>query len=201
LWDVLDAHPVQLDVLPVGDVRGVTRELAGDLSDGAQLLEVELTAVDADTQHEVGVLELLRLEGGGAPAVDAGLALGIEAPPAEPTTQVLRVDAVEAGVRVDALDPGSNVERVVVLLHPLVRVERFELGEGPLSLAGVPARTRSLLGRGGLRRHGRSRSRCVRGTGVAGRTQRRRQTALDTWWWSTCSRATSSMPGAWTEAV
>ena len=44
-------------------------------------------------QHEVLVVELVRLEDGGPAAVDAGPALGVEAPPAEPAAQVGRVDA------------------------------------------------------------------------------------------------------------
>ena len=65
----------------------------GDLGDRAQLGQVELAAVDADAEHEVLVVQLVRLQHGGAAAVDAGLALGVEAPPAEPAAQVLRVDA------------------------------------------------------------------------------------------------------------
>ena len=43
--DVLDADPVELDVLPVGDVGGVAGELSGDLGDRAQLAEVKSAAV------------------------------------------------------------------------------------------------------------------------------------------------------------
>ena len=64
-----------------------------------------------------------------------GLALGVEAPPAEPAAQVGRVDRGEAAVGVDVLDPGPDVERVVVLLDPLVGVERLAVSERPLALA------------------------------------------------------------------
>ena len=64
------------------------RELDRDLRDDAQLLGGQLAAVDADPQHEVLVVELLRLEHGGPAAVDAGPALGVEAPPAEAAAQV-----------------------------------------------------------------------------------------------------------------
>jgi hypothetical protein len=80
---VLDPDPVQLDVLPVGDVGGVPGELRGDLRDHPQLLGRELAAVDADPQHEVLVVELVRLEDRGLAAVDAGAPLGVEAPPAQ----------------------------------------------------------------------------------------------------------------------
>ena len=76
-----------------------------------------------------------------------GLALGVEAPPAEPAAQVLRVDGGEAAVRVDVLDPGPDVERVVVLLDPLVGVERLAVAERPLTLAPGPARCPGRAGR------------------------------------------------------
>ena len=116
------------------------RELGGDLADGAQLLGGQLAAVDADAEHEVLVVELPRLENGGAAAVDAGPALGVEAPPAEPVAQVGGVDRGEAAVGVDVLDPGPDVERVVVLLGLLVGVERLAVAERPLALAALAAR-------------------------------------------------------------
>src|SRR5690606_29935996 len=95
LGDVLDADPVQLDVVPVGDVRGVATEGDGELADDAELLGRQGAAVDADAQHEVLVLELVRLELGGASAVDPGLALRVEAPPAEAAVEVLAGDRRE----------------------------------------------------------------------------------------------------------
>ena len=100
---------------------------------------LELAAVDADPQHEVLVVELVRLQHGGAAAVDAGLALGVEPPPAHPAAQVGRVDAGEPAVRVDGLDPGPDVEAVVVLLGALVRVQRLAVAERPLALTPGPA--------------------------------------------------------------
>src|SRR5207244_9714600 len=72
-------------------------------------------------------------------AVDPGLALGVQAVPAETPTQVSGVDAGETAVRVDRLDARPHVERVVVLLVPLVGVERFAMPERPLTLAARPA--------------------------------------------------------------
>ena len=132
---VLDPDPVQLDVLPVGDVGGAAGVVAGHLADDAGLLGGERAAVDPDAQHEVLVLELVRLERGGLAAVDAGLALGVEAPPAEPPVQVVAADRGEALLAVDVLDAGAHVERVVVLLEPLVGVERLGLTQRPLALA------------------------------------------------------------------
>ena len=62
----------------------------------------------------------------------------------------------EAAVGVDVLDPGPDVQRVVVLLDPLVGVERLAVTERPLALATGPA------GRAGGGRRGR------RGPGRAG---------------------------------
>ncbi len=132
--DVLDADPVQLDVLTVGHVGAVPGVGRRDVGDRPQLLGRQLTAVDPDPEHEVLVVELVRLEDGGTAAVDAGLALRVEAPPPEAAAQVGGVDRGEASVRVDVLDAGSHVERVVVLLGLLVGVERLAVSERPLAL-------------------------------------------------------------------
>ena len=140
--DVLDPHPVQLHVLPVGQVGGVPGVLGRHLADGAQRSGGQLPAVDPDPHHEVLVLELLRLQDRGAAAVDAGRALGVQPPPAHPAAQVARVDAVEAGVAVPVLDPLPHVQAVVVLLHPLVDVQRLPVPERPLALATGHGRSR-----------------------------------------------------------
>ena len=53
LGDVLDADPVQLDVLSVADISGVPGEVTGDLTDHAGLRHAQPTAVRADAHHEV----------------------------------------------------------------------------------------------------------------------------------------------------
>ncbi len=53
-------------------------------------------AVAADPQHEVLVLEHVGVLVTGPGAVVAGLALGVEAPPAETAAQVALVDGLEA---------------------------------------------------------------------------------------------------------
>ena len=111
-----------------------------DVGDGPQLGDVELAAVAADAQHEVLVVELVRLQDGRTAAVDARLALGVEPPPAEPPAQVGRVDRGEPAVGVDVLDPGAHVQAVVVLLDPLVGVQRLEVAQRPLTLAALAAR-------------------------------------------------------------
>jgi hypothetical protein len=126
---------VQLDVLPVRDVGGAPGVVAGHLADDPGLLGGEGAAVDPDAEHEVLVLELVRLERGGLAAVDPGLALGVEAPPAEPAVQVVAADRGEPLLAVDVLDAGPHVEGVVLLLEALVGVERLGLAEGPLALA------------------------------------------------------------------
>ena len=64
LGHVLDADPVVLDVLPVGDVGGVPGEVVAEVGEHAQLARGEGAAVDAHPQHEVLVVELVRLERG-----------------------------------------------------------------------------------------------------------------------------------------
>jgi hypothetical protein len=138
---------VVLDVLSVGEVGGVAAVLDRQVGDGAQLLEVQLTAVDAHAQHEELVVELLGLQRRGLATVDAGTTLRVQAPPAEASAHVAGIDRVEAAVRVDVLDAGAHVERVVVLLGLLVGVERLAVPERPLALAALLART---SGGGGL---------------------------------------------------
>jgi hypothetical protein len=130
---------VQLHVLPVGDVRGVAGELGGHAGDDPQLLGREPAAVDPDAEHEVLVVQLVRLEHGRLAAVDPGAALGVEAPPPQP---VGGVDRREPGPGVDVLDAGPDVQPVVVLLEPLVGRERLEVAQGPLALALVSRATR-----------------------------------------------------------
>ncbi|MDF9807549.1 hypothetical protein M2436_006096 [Streptomyces sp. HB372] len=149
LRHVLDADPVVLHVLPVGEVGGAARELLGDLPDHPQLLGGQPPAVDADAQHEVLVVQLLRLQHGRLAAVDAGLALGVQPPPAHASAQVVRVDGVEAALGVDRLNTCPYVETVVVLLELLVPVQGGVVAHGPLTLAAVASGLAA--GRGGRR--------------------------------------------------
>lgn len=150
LRHVLDVDPVELDVVPVGDVRTAASEVRGDAGDDAQLLGGELTAVDADAHHEELGVELLGRQRGRRAAVDALAALGVEPHPAEAPPQIGRFDRVEAflGVRLD--DALLHVEGAVVLLEHLVGVQRFTLTQRPLALG---------LGRPGAG-SGRIRRRC-----------------------------------------
>ena len=75
----------------------------------------------------------MRLELGGAPAVDPGLALGVQAPPAEAAVQVVVGDGVEALAGVDRLDALADGESA----HP----DRDGGGGGP-------ARLQERLGKG-----------------------------------------------------
>ena len=160
--DVLDPDPVQLDVLPVGDVRGTPRVPAGDVGDGGQPGMIKLAAVDPDPHHEVAVVQLGRLQQRRLPAVDAGPPLGVQAPPAEPAAQVRRVDRVEAVPGVDVDDPLADIEPVVVALAFLVGVEGLAVAKGPLALAALAA------GAGRRRAARGSRCRGHRGSGVLG---------------------------------
>jgi hypothetical protein len=77
-------------------------------------------------------------------------------------------------VRVDVLDAGADVQRVVVLLGLLVRVERLAVAQRPLALAATAA-GRTGGGRGGARRHGSPRGgRATAGRGRTGVARRGR---------------------------
>jgi hypothetical protein len=164
---------VQLDVLPVGDVGHAATELRRDRGDRAQLGVAQLATGDAYAKHEELVVEFLRLEDCRLAAVDAGAALCVEAPPPHPPAQVGGINAGETGLRVDVLDPGADVEPVVVFLRPLVGVERLEMAEGPLAL---PRRTTPRAGSAvgavvggpgiGHGRRGTLRRLCGRGAGA-----------------------------------
>src|SRR5829696_600776 len=134
LGHVLNADPVQLDVLPVGHVCCVTAELDRDLADDPQLFGGQCTTVDADSEHEVLVVELPRLQRRGLTTVDTGPALGVEAIPAKASAQVRRVDRSETALGVDVLDPLAHEQRIVVLLRLLILVEGLAIAERPLTL-------------------------------------------------------------------
>jgi hypothetical protein len=141
---------VVLDVLAVGDVGGVASEVDADAAQRPHGLRRQQPAVGADPQHEVAVVELVLLEDRGLAAVDAGLALRVEAHPAETAAEVSRVDRVEATLGVDVQDPGTDVERVVVLLGLLVLVQRLGVAERPLTLGALGARDLRVARRWGL---------------------------------------------------
>src|SRR5690606_34172807 len=111
----------------------------------------ELPAVDPDAQHEVAVVELLGLEGGGATAVDARFALGVQTPPPKTTPQIGGVDGVKAAVGIDVLDPRTYVERIVVLLELFVLVQWLAVAKCPLAFAALATRARRSSLRSSLR--------------------------------------------------
>ena len=140
LGHVLDPDPVVLDVLPVADVGGAAGELVADVGEHPQLGQGQRAAVEPHPQHEVLVGELGVVELGRAAAVDAGLALGVQAPPAEPAAEVLRRDRGEALPGVDLLDALADVEAAVLLLPHLVGVERLACRRRPTDRwSGRPA--------------------------------------------------------------
>ena len=141
LGDVLDADPVQLDVLPVGDVGGVAAEVGARspaITRACSL--VQGAAVAADAHHEELVVELLERQRRGLAAGDPGLALRVEPPPAHAAAQVVGGDRAEALLGVDVLDAGTHVEAVVLGLERLVLVERLGLAQRPLALGAGLAR-------------------------------------------------------------
>ena len=151
--DVLDADPVQLHVLPVGDVGDVAPEPLARPGDRAELVARQPAAVDADPHHEELVLELLGFGRARPLAGDALLALRVEAVPPHPRAEVLLADRAEPARREDPIDALAHVQAVVVLLDLLGRVERLVIAQPPLPLAALAGGPRW---RGGLCRSSRS---------------------------------------------
>jgi hypothetical protein len=156
---VFDPDPVQLDILPIGDVGGVAGKVDGDLADDPELLGCQCTAIDPYPEHEVFVVQLRGLQGRGLSAVDSRAPLRVKPVPAEAPPQVGRIDRREAALRVDVLDPLTDQEGIVVFLGLLVGVERLAVAQGPLAFALLPAHRRRTS------RPGRTANRLVRGTG------------------------------------
>src|SRR5215472_5087575 len=101
-------------------------------SSRSQMPGGQLPARDAHAHHEVGRLDLGVLKRARLAAADAGAALGVQAPPAEPAPQVGRVDRAEPQVGVPVDDARADVQPVVVFLEALGRVQRLAVAEGPL---------------------------------------------------------------------
>ena len=111
---------------------------------------VSCAAVDADPQHEVLVVELLA-----APAPRSGrrrcrACAGCRGPTSA-SGRAGRPGRCESkpALGVDVLDPGADVEPVVVLLDLLVGVERLAVAERPLALAALALGRLGWVGRGG----------------------------------------------------
>ena len=73
-----DLHPVELDVLAIGDVGGAAGEVFGDRAQYSQLLAAQAPAVQTYPLHEVAVGQLGDVQLGGATPVNALLALGVQ---------------------------------------------------------------------------------------------------------------------------
>ena len=128
---------MELHVLPVSDIGQVAAVLLGNTGDRPQLVGFQLAARDPHPHHEVRVLDLGVLERTGLAAADAGLALGVQAPPAESASQVGRVNGVEPELGVAVQDAIADVQPVVVLLESLCWVKRLMVAESPLALAAM----------------------------------------------------------------
>ena len=100
---------MQLGILTIGEVGSVAGEVTGDLAYDTKLLD------------------------GQDPAVDSLLALGKEAPIAQATMEVVSRDRVETLLGINLLNAGPHVERVILELELLVRVQRLKLTQGPLT--------------------------------------------------------------------
>src|SRR5215472_6833351 len=135
--NVLNPDPVELDVLPIGDVREVAAVLLRDPCDGSQLTRRELPARDADPHHEVRVLDVGVIKGSGLAARYSWPTLRVQPPPAKSAAQVGRVDRSEPRKRVPVDYPLPDVEPWIVLLETFGRVQRLVVTHGPLALAAL----------------------------------------------------------------
>ena len=134
LGHVVNLDPVELDVLPVGDVRRAAGEVVGDRTQHTQLLTAQAPAVQAHPLQEIAVGELGGVQLGGAAPVDTLLALGVQTPPAETAVEVVGCDGLVAAGAVDVHDPFAYRQRGTVLLEGLVVIERIAPVEGPLAV-------------------------------------------------------------------
>src|SRR5262249_61973520 len=119
----------------VGGAGGLAPVLLADAAQGAHLLGGKLAAGDPAPHQEERVLDLGVLRRPGLATADPRAALRVQAPPAEPAAQVLRVDGAKALVRVAGEDPLADVEPVVVFLESFGRVQRLKMAKRPLALA------------------------------------------------------------------
>jgi hypothetical protein len=119
LRDVFDADPVKLDVLTVGDVGHIAAVSLRDRTDHVGLPGRQDAPRDPDPEHEV--------------AVRLG-ALGVEAVPAKPVSQIGGPDGAKPTQGVHTLDPSPHVETVVLPLGQLGGVQRLTKTKRPLSL-------------------------------------------------------------------
>ena len=134
LGHAADLHPVELDVLAIGDVGGAAGEVVGDRAQYAKLLAAQAPTVQTHPLQEVAVGELGGIQPGRAAAVDSLLALGVQTPPAETAVEVVGCDGLVAAWAVDVHDPVAYRQRSPVLLEGLVVIERLAPVEGPLAV-------------------------------------------------------------------
>src|SRR5699024_2883288 len=109
LGHVLDLDLMQLDVLTVRYVGGAAGDVVRGVRDRAQLFGGGVAGVHADADHQILVPELMGREGRRAAAVDSGLALSVQAPPAETSVKIIVGDRGESALGVDVLDPVTDI--------------------------------------------------------------------------------------------
>ena len=133
--------PVQLDVLPVGEVGQPPTELSRNSSDDPQLRGGQRAAVGTYPQHEELVVQFGRRQRRGLATGNAGLALGVEAPPPESPAQIVLRDGCEAVASVDPLDPLAHGQPALGRLEHFVLVQRRGGAQCPLTLVAGRARS------------------------------------------------------------
>ena len=90
---ILDRHPMQLDVLPYRQVGGSAGIFLGNVGDGSQLVGMKQAVGNADAHHEIR--QRLAFSVLAADHADA-VSLRVHAPPAEICAQPFGSDGVEA---------------------------------------------------------------------------------------------------------
>jgi hypothetical protein len=119
-------------------IRGVPGIPLRDLRDRPQLSQIQLPAIHPHAEHEELILQLVRLQHGRPAAVDTRATLGIQPPPPQPTPQIRRINRREPPMGIDVLHPSPHIQRVVILLDPLIGVQGLPMPQSPLTLTARP---------------------------------------------------------------
>ena len=130
---ILDADPVQLDILAVRQVRRGAAVVTGDLPHRARLVRGALSAVETHARHEELVLQL-KIVLARVLTAQVLLALRVQTQPLETRVEILIRNRREPLLRVRVDHPLLHLEHRLNLLQLLVVVERSCSIDLPLPL-------------------------------------------------------------------